>query len=249
MKYSILMPYIRRAGQLHNTLISFEQHYVSQKNDFEVIIVEDEKNFLDQREHNSLVRILDYFRGWMNIKHLHISNRNQYNPAPLFNIAAQEASGEYFIITNPECFHQTNILKGLDEEFNKNPDVYVMCACESRKGCNHFIAAFDELKGEHHAWYQHSIHRNAQYHFCSALSKDNWNRIGGFDERFGDGIGYDDDDFRDTVKHAGITVVTRDDLLTIHIQHEKSDRPPGHRRLLRKNEELYKQNCEDRASC
>ena len=41
-------------------------------------------------------------------------------PVIAFNRAAEQASGEFFIITNPECFHSVNIFQELDKEFNKD---------------------------------------------------------------------------------------------------------------------------------
>ena len=241
IKYSILMPYHKRAGHLHNTFISFIHHY-RERNDYEVIIVEDIKNTNDYSEHSVLLKEIELFsKEGIVIVYLFAGNIDSWNPSSLFNEAAKRANGKYLIITNPECFHKTDILVGLDEEFKKDSGVYVVCACESVKNCKMFIDNFHKFDGIHHRWYQHSIHRNEMYHFCTAISKKNWEKIGGFDERFSLGVGYDDNDFRDGVIAAKIPIVLRDDLHTIHQWHGKTHCPDNHQHLLRNNEKLYQQ--------
>src|SRR3990167_849071 len=113
MKYSILFPYIERAVQLHNTLISFVHHYHG-RDDYEVIIVEDAKN--SSEESARLAQLVLLFFNKINIS-LHLPKIEATNPSMLFNYAAEKSTAEYFIISNPECFHKTDILKGLDDEF------------------------------------------------------------------------------------------------------------------------------------
>jgi GT2 family glycosyltransferase len=59
------------------------------------------------------------------------------------------------------------------------------------------------------------------FHFCSALSKNNYQKIGGFDERYCNGIAYDDNCFYERIRLNGLKIVLRDDLLTYHIEHSR----------------------------
>ena len=233
------MPYHKRAGQLHNTLISFLHHY-GNRTDVEVVIMEDVKNKEDSESHNLMRAVIDGFPE-LNIAYDMAGRLDEWNPSRLFNAAAVKAGGEYFVITNPECFHKTDILKGLDEEFNKDPNVYVVCACESIREFRQFIKRFDELGGAHHRWYQHSEHRNVMYHFCNAISRDNYFKTGGFDERYALGMGYDDNDFLKSVLSSGIKVILRDDLHTVHQWHGRTPRPKEYLHLYKKNETLFRQ--------
>ena len=232
------MPYHKRAGQLHNTLISFLHHY-GNRTDVEIVIIEDIKNTKDSKEHNMFKAIIDGFPE-LNIAYGMAGRFEEWNPSRLFNAAAVKAGGEYFVITNPECFHKTDILKGLDDEFDRNSNVYVVCACESIREFRPFIKHFDELGGVHHRWYQHSEHRNVMYHFCNAISRDNYFKAGGFDERYALGMGYDDDDFLKAVQKIGVKVVVRDDLHTLHQWHGRTHRPPEYQHLFKKNEALFR---------
>lgn len=233
MKYSILMPYYDRPLQLQNTLESFVQHY-GQRNDFEVVIIEDAKNATSPPLHHQLMEVLhDAGSGllWKVRPYTEVF----YNPAPLYNIGAEEAQGTYLLLTNPECRHTTDILSGLDEEFDQDPDCYVVCGCE----------ALDK-QGVHYMWYQHSEYRNKEYHFCSALSQYLFYQVGGFPEALAEGYAYDDDVFRLLLKQADIPFVHRDDLLVEHQWHKKT-RPPDWQHRKRKNKKLYERMVKEAA--
>lgn len=242
VKYSILVPYYKRIGHLHNSFISFIFHYAT-RNDYEIIIAEDLKNVQNKEDHNSLLNTISKFNDRINIIHSTVSVKT-WNPVLGFNVAANKASGEYFIITNPECFHATNILKGLDEEFKKDPNSYVICSSRNYKGCNFFIDNYDDLGGREAEWYQHSVYRNANFHFCTAISKKNWYKIGGFDEKYAQGIAYDDADFRNSVYKAQLPVKVRNDLFTIHIDHNSFPSPPNAQKLVNKNRITYQKKWE-----
>lgn len=223
IKYSILMPYYDRHSQLDETLRSFVQYQT--RNDFEIVLIEDDKNVMDKLKHDALVKTLSHYS--YSITHLRYPF-SLINPAPMFNMAAKVAQGQFLILTSPECKHETNILAGLDEEFEKNVRCYVICACQSLT-----------REGGFHMWYQHSIHRNACYHFCSAISKLSYNNVGGFDESYRNGYCFDDDDLRDSIKRIGIPFIVRDDLLVSHQWHNKGYRPSNWRQLWDRNKRIY----------
>lgn len=246
MKYSVLMPYYERANQLNSTLVSFDYHY-SDRRDYELILIEDGKNNKNETEHRKLLNIIEKFKDRININYKISPVSDSYNPSALFNQAAKEAQGVFLVITNPECVHKVNILQGLDEEFAKDPGVYVVCGCESGFGFNLNLKSFDKFAYSHHMWYQHSKHRNVLYHFCTAISKENYFRIGGFDERFMEGIAYDDNDFRDNVIHNGITPILRDDLLVVHLEHQRFRSDENIAMLMERNKRLYLNKSRERS--
>lgn len=223
MKYSIILPYIDRLPQLTKTLESFVSLY-GNRSDYEVVIVEDAKNV----DSFGLSGVIAKFKEWINIVHLKY-NGNTINPAPLFNYGVLNSYSEYVIISSPECYHNVDILKGLDFEFEQNKNAYVVCGCQSLNTNNNPVS-----------WYQHSKYRNCLYHFCSALSRDKYNSFGGFDEAFGKGYCFDDDDFKATVIKAGLDVVPRDDLLVCHQWHSKANLV-NRKKLWLINRSLYEQ--------
>lgn len=238
MKYSFLMPYYKRASQLHNTLTSFLHHYFN-RNDYEVVIIADGKNHTTAVLNGEINKVVKFFE-----KDIPIVFRNYesavINPSVLFNRAAKLSNGKYLIVTNPECFHMNDVLAGLDEEFEKDKYAYVVCACESSKKNSMWIEKFEDFKYTHHMWYQHSEHRNECYHFCNAISRSMYFLIGGFNEQFANGLCFDDDDFRERVKDGQLHFVIRDDLLVIHQHHAKDHlKMKGYKKLWLHNKKLY----------
>jgi len=234
IKYSILMPYYERLIQLRWTLSSLLYHY-KDRADYEVIIVQDTKNSDD------VANVIDAFS--IDILMIRMSGDDTYNPACLFNSAARVARGKFLILTSPECLHWTNVLSVFDEELHKKNDAYVVAACESATNCSRNVSAMCDFEYDHHMWYQHSEHRNFCYHFCSVLSRKLFNKLSGFDERYANGVGYEDDDFIKRVREAGISIVTRYDAWTIHQEHKRTHQLIPRRqymKLLERNRRLFK---------
>jgi hypothetical protein len=240
MKYSFLFPYYNRADCFALTLSSFKELYQS-RNDYEVVIIEDFKNISNVGYHEKLKSIISIFNPFFPIKHIECDIQNMYNPSILFNLGAKGSLGAYLIVTNPECCHMVDILKGLDGEFEKNPLAYVVCSClavqlktprTNFEPCKIKMEDFTSVQ-----WYQHTKHRNCSWHFCSCISKDTYFKFGGFDEQYAKGIAYDDVDFINTVRKSGSPVIPRDDLLTYHIAHDISYQSNG--ALMEINRKYY----------
>lgn len=222
MKYSIIMPYYDRLAQLGRTLLSFE-HFYANRNDYELVIVEDPKNKDNVR---GLVGSFDK-SNWPNSGVLRAQvvvsgfQGECFTPSPLYNAGVTAARGKYVILTNPECLHVKNILAGLDRAFDGGDWTYVVCACQHITKCDLPDGRFEHMTFMPGPWFQHSEHKNKMLNFCTAMSKYDYIRVGGFDERYAEGYAYADDDFRDRVLAAGMRVVLRDDLLVLHQEHKK----------------------------
>ena len=228
IKYSLLMPYYNRPTQFEMTLISFLMRY-SLRKDYEVVLIEESKNIKNNEYHDTLLNIINKYSKpdpqngrltSINIKHLQYCERDTLNPSVMFNYGAKNSAGEILVITNPECYHEADVLKGFDREFLMDPNIYVVCGCklvDMVPGGSYFDYKFV-------MWYQHSVHNNRRLHFCSAITKENYFKIGGFDEGYVDGVAFDDDDFRDTIAYrSGLTIKLRDDLVISHLNHEISN--------------------------
>jgi Glycosyltransferase sugar-binding region containing DXD motif len=234
IKYSILMPYYKRPDQLYTSLVSFAQHY-SGRNDFEIIIAIDRKS--NNADIARLNIVMDDFQG-LSLRSFMVSLPTR-NPALAYNEAARKANGTILVITSPECFHATDILKGFDDELRGSSNICIMCGCQHAKKMSD-SSDYNKIVFDNTVWYQHSKHRNARCHFCSAITKDNFFKIGGFDETYCNGICFEDDDFRNSIDKAGIVSVLRDDLLVVHQMHPK-DHPKDYdyTGLHHKNRDYY----------
>lgn len=204
LKYSFIVPYYKRSDLLRNTLESYKLYY-SDRQDYEIIIIEDYKNQTNQTEHNLLLRTLEEYKHNMHFVVVQRPQEEIYNPSPHFNSGAICANGEFLILTNPECKHTKDILSEFDKIFAKNKNSYIVCGC------------YDEMFG----WKQHSAHENRLLHWCNGISKYNFYKIGGFDLNYVMGIAYEDDDFAIKIQQSSfLDIVIRDDLLIHHQSHE-----------------------------
>jgi len=261
MKYSIIMPYYKRSI-LHNTLVSFD-HFYKDRTNYEVIIVESLNNM--DNDHIELLEIIEKFKDKIDIKHIQ-SDCGGYNPAPMFNQAVKVSTGEFLMLTNPECFHSVNVLNEIDKSLFNNKSSYIICSCLNIKFMN-IINDFNDftfipstgspnknpetffdgnichindelLNMDKLEWYQHSIYNNRGLHFCTVISRINYDLVGGFDELYNDGIGWEDDDFIATVKFNNIKLLNRDDLVIFHMDHSR-DYQYINVKLLKYNERYF----------
>jgi hypothetical protein len=70
------------------------------------------------------------------------------------------------------------------------------------------------------SWYTHSIYRPTGLNFLAALTRNKFYELSGFDERFRNGTGFDDDEFRDRLLESGTIFNYIDNAIGVHINHE-----------------------------
>lgn len=229
IKYTFIIPYFRRAVQFYNTLASM-RYYYGKRDDWNIIVVEDSKN---DDELRSVVKL---FEDDIRIDMITTGRKDLYNPSPAYNAGVAAAIGEYVVLTSPECMHMGDVLMFFDTLFKSLPNVYAVVACESGKNIKGVYTKPGSVTYDRHMWYQHTVHRHAGYHFCSALKREMYIAMGGFDERYADGYCFDDDSFRDRVGRAGIKHMATNDVFVLHQEHEKPSVPKA---LWERNRKLY----------
>jgi glycosyltransferase involved in cell wall biosynthesis len=205
----IVMTYYQRYNQVLKTLESFAQYDASE---FRVVIVDDCSP--DPLELPSYPFAVDVIR---------ISDKQWFNPAPVFNFGfnyALQKMPDKIVIQNAECYHYQNILGYLK---NLTEDNYITFGCYSQghneplgSVINNRVAAFN---GDS-AWYNHPIYRPNGYHFCSAITPNNLIKLNGFDERFAQGIAYDDDYFVNRIRLLGLMIEILAEPFVIHQWHD-----------------------------
>jgi len=215
MRFSIVMTYFNRRKQLLNTLETIKYF----GGDYEIWVVDDgSSERIDDIPGIHLIRIEPEDKKWV-------------NPCIPFNIGFAHAEGDCIIIQNPECLYTGDILK---------------YASKIKKGQMLSFGAYSldrDLQGEllpeqlkkmimnepqkcqfnHSGWYNHSVHRPAGFHFCNAILRGDLEAIGGFDERYANGIGFDDNDLVERIKRNGMNISIIDDPFVIHQKHERTD--------------------------
>jgi glycosyltransferase involved in cell wall biosynthesis len=194
---------------------------------FEVIIYDDNSDI----EHSLDDIINNYDFNIILIKRGDEPKKNA--PSRGYNLASQKASGDILIIQNPECAYVQNDL--LEYVNNNITDTnYLVFSCfnvttklttdrlknvidENRLNSDLRFYANIHRKCE---WYQHSIYKPVGLHFTCGIMKKNYEKMGGFDERYGDGIDNDDSDFIQRIK-LFLNVQMIDNYNVIHLYHEK----------------------------
>jgi len=96
--------------------------------------------------------------------------------------------------------------------------VYHLAAMVSRVTCEKSISMASSVNIT--GWYQHSICNNRCLNFCVAIYKSDMLDLGGFDERYGWGHSYGDDDFILRVRRKNMNIIQIDNPYVLHQKHD-----------------------------
>jgi glycosyltransferase involved in cell wall biosynthesis len=190
---SIVTGYYNRLDLFLNTLRTISK---SEVKDIEVIAVDDGSS----EEH----RLEDLIEVFPFLKVIRVEPEDKWwvNPCVTFNKGFKEANGDIIVIQNPECKHMGDVLT---EASKIKEGEYISFACysideDTTYGKNLIINNRPASHDGDNAWYNHSVFRPVGYHFCAVITKKDLDELGGFDERYAYGIGYDDNEFLHRVK-------------------------------------------------
>jgi len=161
------------------------------------------------------------------------------NPCIPFNMGFNRAQGDIIIIQNPECIHCGDILGTAVRQLRDN--IYLNFGCYSLDDAlTRKVRALDfsapklsaRLEGvlapminrgtvgdAETGWYNHSKHKANRLHFCSAITRKDLQELGGFDERYANGMAFDDNDLLTRIMRKGMEVKVVDSPFVIHQCH------------------------------
>ncbi len=217
------MPYWNRPEQLKASLEKFEELYIDVSDDLEIIIVDD----FSPMPIPPTVQIPMYIYKIL----LHKQRRVAMNPCVPINAGVKVATEDIILLTNPEIIHRSPIIFQMKDRLEKlGPKGYIAAACWYTD-LNIFIChtTLDKAKG------RAPVPKGAGLHFCSMMYKSFFNEIGGFDEDYREGQGYEDNDFLWKLKVAGANFEIADDLITDH-SNTKTEWPVGG---LERNKKIF----------
>ena len=178
----------------------------------EVIIVDDASD-----GNHDISKIGEMYPG-MDIKVFSFTPEEKWWSCPVIpaNLGIAKASGDIVVLQGAEIYHGGDILKDISERIKPNKYlVYAVLALSEIDTIN----VERRLNFKYSTWYQHSIHRNVCYNFCTAIFREDLMRLGGFDERYGHGIWYGDNDFILRIRRMGMDVITIDSPYAYHQYH------------------------------
>jgi len=205
---SIVTAYYNRKKQFINTLDSIKNSSIK---DIEVIVVDDGS---DTRH-----RLEDLLTDYPFLKIIRRAKSDKWNKNPCipFNIGIQEAQGDIIMLQNPECKHYTDVLShALNNVNNSNYISYCTYALTQGETFKDEPIYFDTER-----WYNHHEIRPTYYHFCSAITKANMDKVNGFDERYAMGFDYDDNELVTRLHRLGLNmIITGPETMVLHQYHD-----------------------------
>jgi GT2 family glycosyltransferase len=238
---SLVMTYHNRPQQTLITLKSIE-HLCQNKEDLEIIIVDDASD--PQFRVKSILSEVD-----LPIEVICISKEEHWwiNPCVPFNIGIRAAKGDIIALQTPECVHMSaDILNYFREKVTEDNYLISHC-CLSLTGISYQYPTFPSFEDAAVAFamanQQQICWSDRKYHFLSAMSRTNMEKLGGFDETFADGYAYDDDEFLFRAEESGLDVrfIGIEHGFVIHQLHSKNPKYSGGCPEWLKNQERYRQ--------
>lgn len=216
---SIVAAYYNRIPQLTYTLRCMHQTSVK---DFEMIIVDD---FSGDYE-----KLCDLQKDYPFLKIVKmadkVSEKNYANPCVPFNVGFKEAKGDIIVIQNPECCHVGDVLGTCVQHINDSN--YLTFACyslnnpeteELHKSSKYTVQNRSVTSDGDSGWYNHPTYRPVGYHFTSCITKKNLDKLGGFDQKYANGHGWDDNEILVRIQRLGLTVSFVENPYVVHQFH------------------------------
>ncbi len=222
MKLSIIIPYYNKRQILFNTLKSIE-HF---KGDYpiETIVVDDGSS----KEH----KIDDYVATFSSINMQLIAlskpSAKWRSPAISYNMGFLYATGDVLLLNGADCMHMGNIIDYTFKNF-KEGMYLTFSSYRGTDKLNQTLNNFnwnklDELtvsldKSSIDKWHVHSKFFVKLYPFVAAISKADIEKLSGYDERYANGVAYDDDDIVQRILNLKLNVQLVDDPFCMHQKH------------------------------
>jgi len=213
---TIVMTYWNRKRQLENTLKSIKQY----GHDVKIIIVDDAST-----DGNDISCFEEE-----NVKIITMKNKTWINPCIPFNTGLALADTDIVILQNAECIHNGDIVGHVINNIEKGTYLnYSAFSIDS--ALTERVYAGEEINSIINpyltryinawiGWYNHPIYRPEMLHFCSAITREDLYELGGFDERYYNGLGYDDNEFILRIQNKGMTVKIIENPLVVHQFHK-----------------------------
>ncbi len=218
---SIVMTASNRSAQTYYTLDTFKR---STFRHIQVILVDDSD--VDPVQESTL-RTYPFYIDFIKVKR---TEKTWHNPCVNYNVGFQLVKGSKVIIQNAEVCHVGDVIQYIEDNVNEMAYYVFDVVASNDFSSNKRLLEFgtDSLKILEHAylfqsiWYQ-GVHRNAKYHFLTAMPRAIFDIINGFSYDYSYGCSFDDNDFllRIQSKHIPIKTLFHNEVgvMGIHQYH------------------------------
>jgi hypothetical protein len=119
------------------------------------------------------------------------------NPCVPLNAAVRASTREIIVLTNPEIEHREPVFTGM-LELLEQPHDYVTVSCRDVSGMWLAGPEVDYSKNG-----RLPVPKGSHFHFCAMLTRDLFERVGGFDEGYRNGRACEDNDWLWSLEAAG----------------------------------------------
>jgi glycosyltransferase involved in cell wall biosynthesis len=218
-KLSIVTAYFNRKNLFLHTLDSINESPFAAE--IEMVVADDASDDTERLED-----IASDYKFPIHILRIEKKDKWYSNPCVPFNKAIKRATADIVLIQNPECYHVGDVLgTALTKTSEEN---YVVFSCyslnEEQTNKLHRKESFQvtnkkSTQGGVEGWYNHPDINPRPYHFASSLSRKVLNELGGFDERYAEGVGFDDDEFLHRIKLRYLSLISIKNPFVLHQNH------------------------------
>jgi len=258
---SVVMAHYRREELLYRALWAYRHlHSPEELSNVEFVIVDD-----DGGRSDLFWKVIKLHRRGLNITAAAMDDKTTNACKPL-NFGIKLAIGKTLVLTNTENIPAVpGLLTCMKDELVDEIKRYLSCGCYSLpqfitqkfgkvkwEDREEAIKAIHKLKPRENrmaasgqeGWYNHSRFRPAHLYFLVAMPMITMRALGGFDESYARGYGYEDSDLVERIRRAHIEIITEDKLFCYHQYHFNSEFRMSDKRKSGycKNGLIFKQN-------
>jgi hypothetical protein len=223
----MIIPYIHRPRVFIKTLDSIRDHF-GHRDDFEILIMESERNYRSEEYHTALVNILSEY-PMLRLRLERVFGYTGITPAVAYNYGVCLSKGDMLIFSQPEIRFLDNLLDTLDEQFTKTPKSFIL------------ISTLWQAGGKY-TWKNSAKSPDGDnLPFTIAMNKEVYKDCG-YDLIYASGHCYEDGNWRNRIKEREAPLVISDTSTVVHQPHPKVLIHSAHwpvNKLKALNKELY----------
>ena len=183
---SLILPYWNRQKAANEALALLDRHY--REMDLEIIVIDDGSTPPFEHDFVKIIRLPE-------------KKDAQATCVPI-NRGVEASKGDIIALSGVEMLHKKPVLQEMLKTLKEGTE-------------NTYVSAAVWCP-EQNRWHAHSSIRKYPLHFMTMMNRSLWDRAGGFDEDYREGVCFDDDDFVRRLLRAGMNYVFRDDLVVTH---------------------------------
>jgi len=218
MTISVVISHLNRPEFLKRSLMAY-RHTQESLDDVEFVVVDD-------NSYNRADEVCKEMSKYLNITYFYRKEKPDKGQSRSNNIGVSLSSGDILVIANTECFPIAPIFEEIRSKITSDRYLSMLCYsisgpkqhlinqldCHSDSYISNILSIVGEFVPRQYVtegsdgWYNHPIYRPCHFFFTAALPRELFLKMGGFDEAFSVGVGFEDDDIVRRIKVLGVPI-------------------------------------------